>query len=280
MNKKKNIILISIACITIVLLCAFLFFSKSKKVNILENTKEGLVYYDENGNVLKNKLKEIDKNLYYFNEKGFAVKDTLKEVNKDLYFFDKDSKAIKDTLKDYENSKYYFDKDSKALKNSLKQISNDLYYFGEDFKAVKNKWVKEFYFGENFKMLKDTTTPDGIKLDKDGKKIKEEEKEEKISKNENKKKFEVVESKKDNEVKKQIQKQQQKKTRIRRTLTVPEMMCEGCEHELIGLFSQRGINAVANYTTKTVTVTTDKQISDSELVGILTSNGWKVTSIR
>ena len=58
------------------------------------------------------------------------------------------------------------------------------------------------------------------------------------------------------------------------------MMCEGCEQELIGLFNKRGINAVADFTTKTVTVTTNKQISDSELVAIVRSAGWKVTSIR
>lgn len=57
MNKRKNIILISVIAIVIVVLAVFLFVNKHKKKNVLENVNGNIVYYDENGNMLKDKLK-------------------------------------------------------------------------------------------------------------------------------------------------------------------------------------------------------------------------------
>ena len=172
-------------------------------------------------------------------------------------------------------------KTKKAVKNSWQTVEKDKYYFAEDKRGVKDKWVDDCYLGSDYKMLKDTTTPDGTKVDSEGKKVKEdkEETKEEVQEQTNKNKkenLEIVEQKNKN---KQEVKKPQNRT-ITRVLTVPEMMCEGCEQELIGLFNKRGINAVADFTTKTVTVTTNKQISDSELVSIVRSAGWKVTSIR
>ena len=80
---------------------------------------------------------------------------------------------ISNFMKDGWIGDYYYQNGTK-LKNTWAKYGNDWYYLGSDGGYIVDKWVdnNEYYVGSDGKMLKNTTAPDGTKLDGNGKRKK------------------------------------------------------------------------------------------------------------
>ena len=51
------------------------------------------------------------------------------------------------------------------------KIDGKWYYFGSDGYMVKEKWIGYYYLGTDGAMLENTVTPEGIRVDGNGKRI-------------------------------------------------------------------------------------------------------------
>lgn len=140
------------------------------------------VYYDENGNIVKSTLKDIDGATYFFdkdghyvkglhefegytsffNEVGIMAKGGTAKVDKEhLMLFDNNGHQMKDKWQELNGKKYYIDNDGYALTGwwtlgttdyyftedgsvakGIVAIKNDLYWFNEDGSA-RVGWYEE-----------------------------------------------------------------------------------------------------------------------------------------
>ena len=153
--------------------------------------KGGNWYYYQNGQPLKG-WQELQwsggKDWFYFNHDGVMLKDTVTpdgyRVNENgVWDKNKQNKQSKHSEESenqvgatYSNwtkigdSWYYFDNEGK--KTVGWQEINNVYYYFEDDGKLKTGWIKRddkyYYYDSNGNLLRDTTTPDGYKVDKDG----------------------------------------------------------------------------------------------------------------
>ena len=126
---------------------------------------------------------------YYLGKGGYMLTNT---TTPDGYKVDKNGKWITGAWKSYNGIWWYEYSDGSYLKEEWKYISGSWYYFnsggymvtgwkllGNDWFYLKdsgamaeNEWIGYYYLGKGGYMLTNTTTPDGYKVDKNGRWIK------------------------------------------------------------------------------------------------------------
>ena len=67
---------------------------------------------------------------------------------------------------------WYENADGSYPQSEWKKINGSWYYFGNDGYMLESQWIGNYYVGSNGAMLVNTTTPDGYKVDENGKWIK------------------------------------------------------------------------------------------------------------
>ena len=140
-------------------------------------------YIGDDGTKVKNNWAVIDNdgNYAYFGAKGQMISNQIKEIDGNLYLLGNDGILKINGLYEFNNEKYYASNDGKLLKEAIKIIDDKDMYFNREGK-YENKTgrieVKDgdysagtYYLDNNGQVLKDTTTPDGKKVDINGNEI-------------------------------------------------------------------------------------------------------------
>ncbi len=140
-------------------------------------------YIGDDGTKVKNNWAVIDNdgNYAYFGAKGQMIKNQIKEVDGDLYLLGDNGILKTNGIYEFDNNKYYATNDGKLLKESIKTIDGkDMYFNSEGKLENKTGWVESkagdysagtYYLDNGGQVLKNTTTPDGKKVDITGKEI-------------------------------------------------------------------------------------------------------------
>ena len=140
-------------------------------------------YIGDDGTKVKNNWAVIDNdgNYAYFGAKGQMIKNQIKEVDGDLYLLGDNGILKTNGIYEFDNNKYYATNDGKLLKESIKTIDGkDMYFNSEGKLENKTGWVASkagdypagtYYLDNGGQVLKNTTTPDGKKVDTTGKEI-------------------------------------------------------------------------------------------------------------
>lgn len=140
-------------------------------------------YIGDDGTKVKNNWAVIDNdgNYAYFGAKGQMIKNQIKEVDGDLYLLGDNGILKTNGIYEFDNNKYYATNDGKLLKESIKTIDGkDMYFNSEGKLENKTGWVESkagdysagtYYLDNGGQVLKNTTTPDGKKVDTTGKEI-------------------------------------------------------------------------------------------------------------
>lgn len=118
---------------------------------------------------------------YYLTSSGAMATDV---VTPDGYTVDKNGKWDRKVARIVgkwvkENDRWWYkNADGSYPKNKWQKINDQWFYFDEEGYMKSDSWVGDYYVGKDGAMLSETTTPDGKKVDKNGKVIVEEKKEE------------------------------------------------------------------------------------------------------
>lgn len=145
-------------------------------------------FFDDSAVMLENQWKDD----FYLGPDGKLLKNS---DTPDGFKVDNNGKKIKpNSWVKYEDKWKYIDENYKFVKNKWIEFKEKRYYVGndefmvigwekiDDFwyffdrekgNMITNSWVGDYYLGKDGKMLVDTVTPDGFRVGKDGKKIKE-----------------------------------------------------------------------------------------------------------
>ncbi len=154
----------------------------------------GSVYY-KNGIKAKG-WQEIDGETYYFDQKGYLQTGWI-ELEDGWHYLDPDGGAQQTGWQKIGNTWFYLDNETGVMENSgIKTIDGETYYFydwggmasscwylnkdtgvwyyfrgnGAMAKSAWVEWKGEYYYcGADGKMLTSTTTPDGYRVDQNGK---------------------------------------------------------------------------------------------------------------
>ncbi|KXB66241.1 cell wall-binding repeat protein, partial [Parvimonas sp. KA00067] len=122
---------------------------------------------------------------YYLGKGGYMLTNT---TTPDGYRVDKNGRWITGSWKSNSTGWWYEYSDGSYLKEEWKYISGSWYYFnsggymvtgwnllGNDWFYLKdsgamaeNEWIGDYYLGKGGYMLTNTTTPDGYRVDKNG----------------------------------------------------------------------------------------------------------------
>lgn len=108
---------------------------------------------------------------------GFKVDENGKKivpnswVKKDNHwrYLDENLFFVRDEFIEYKENTYYLNVRGNMV-TGWSEIDKEWYYFNTSGAMIKDKWVGNYYLGKDGKMLKNTTTPDGFKVDENGKK--------------------------------------------------------------------------------------------------------------
>ena len=133
-----------------------------KKVN-------GKWYYFDNNNVEVTGLKEIDKVNYYFVDSG-AMAVGWEWHDGAYYYYQASGAMLKEWYKEA-GKWYYLNPETGKMVTGKQEVSGKYYYFN-DSGAMQVGWVKDnvewYYFKASGAMLRNGTTPDGYKVDGEG----------------------------------------------------------------------------------------------------------------
>lgn len=110
------------------------------------------VFYDEDGKIVKNEFKDIDKATYYFDDSGHYVTG-LKEIGDNTFFFNKVGIMKKDGLAKIDDKGHImlFDKNGWQQKG-WQTFNNKKYFFGKDGWALIGWWTlgtTTYYFNDD-----------------------------------------------------------------------------------------------------------------------------------
>ena len=156
--------------------------------------QDGKAYiYDANGNMLCSGWYQADGNWYYLNDYGAGVVNCWRLKDGKYVYLGADGKMKTSCwVKDYDNW-YYVKADGNRYESSWAKIGGVWYWFGGSGKMAEsqwlklddkwyyftgsgamaaNKWVKSgsywYYLGSSGTMLTNTITPDGYRVDSEG----------------------------------------------------------------------------------------------------------------
>lgn len=166
------------------------------------NKSGGKIYYyaaSDKGTQKLTGLKKIGKFFYYFNSAGelqtgwqgiryfipkgdFGRIGTMyvgfKRIGTDYFFFEDNGRVFTGGLKKVGDHTYFFRKAGKvgvrgaAIQNSWVRENGVLRYFGRYGRMWTDRWVKNTYYVDSEgKLLRNTITPDGYLVGKNGKKV-------------------------------------------------------------------------------------------------------------
>ena len=155
--------------------------------------QKGKAYYYENGVMQKNKWVYAEGNWYYLNDYGAGVVNCWRLMNGKYYYLGADGKMKANSLiKDYgywyyvkaDGSRYesnwakiggiwyWFGGSGKMAQSQWLKLGSKWYYFTGSGAMAANKWIKSggywYYLGKDGAMLTGTTTPDGYRVDSQG----------------------------------------------------------------------------------------------------------------
>ena len=100
---------------------------------------------------------------------GLILSATLLTANTSA-FAAKESQAM---WKKNDTGWWYENANGSYPQSEWKKINGSWYYFGNDGYMLESQWIGNYYVGTNGAMLVNTTTPDGYKVDENGKWIEE-----------------------------------------------------------------------------------------------------------
>jgi glucan-binding YG repeat protein len=155
--------------------------------------QDGKAYYYENGVMLKSRWVYTEGNWYYLNDYGAGVVNCWRLKDGKYCYLDRYGRMkTKSWVLDYGNW-YYVSTDGSRYESRWAEINGIWYWFGGSGKMAQsqwlklggkwyyftdsgamaaNKWVKSgaywYYLGSDGAMLTNTTTPDGYKVDAQG----------------------------------------------------------------------------------------------------------------
>lgn len=149
----------------------------------------GTTYYFDQSGSMKTDWVNIENKWYYFYSNGEMAKDKwigsyylgsdgamlTNTKTPDGYYVDENGryleKFVPNWIKDNEGARYQYEKNN-YYKNTFKEIDGFTYYFGDKGYIKINSWQlingNYYYFDQDGHLLKNTKTPDGYYVDKDG----------------------------------------------------------------------------------------------------------------
>ena len=151
-----------------------------------ENDGSGLKYKNSNGKYIREDWKKIDSKWYYFDSKGYMESNKwignyyvgssgamlVNTTTPDGYQVDENGKWIEKKSGEWKrNNKgwWYENPDGSYPYDDWKKIDGKWYYFDSKGYMESNKWIGNYYVGSSGAMLVNTTTPDGYRVDENGK---------------------------------------------------------------------------------------------------------------
>ena len=157
------------------------YTNNTKQINTWYYDEAGNRYYfDKNGELYRDGIKEIDGKKYLFDSEGRAQKGFQKvgehlyyfglgsftqQMNRwhdeagNRYYFDKDGEVYRDGIKEIGGKKYLFDNEGRAQKG-FQKVGEHLYYFGlGSYTQQMNRWHDEagnrYYFDKDGEVYRD-----------------------------------------------------------------------------------------------------------------------------
>ena len=140
---------------------------------INDENGEKKYYVGDTGRYLANTLMTIDGKDYYFKDDGIFVTNTLFVIpgNSWTSYFNEDGELVK--VGDFINidgNVIYIDTNGKIVSNEWVEKNGKWYYLDKSGKVVTNQWIDNTYYVDGHGvMLKNTKSPEGYEIDKDGK---------------------------------------------------------------------------------------------------------------
>ena len=156
----------------------YIFDEKGRMQTGWVETDNGVYYLDEETGAMQTGWVKDDDTWYYMSEDNGAMETGWVKDGNSWYYLDEDNGAMATGWVKDGGTWYYLNEDHGAMvsNNWIKDTDGSWYYFRGNGAMVTNGWVQwkgEWYYcGADGKMLKGTTTPDGYRVDSNGKWIK------------------------------------------------------------------------------------------------------------
>ena len=178
------------ALLTVGLSFMIIFSANSVKAGewkaMWKKNNTGWWYENTDGSYPYSAWKEIKGKWYYFDSRGYCVMNTwignyylgssgamlVNTTTPDGYKVDENGKWIEErqaTWKKNDTGWWYEEKDGSYPTSTWKEIKGKWYYFDSRGYCVMNTWIGNYYLGSSGAMLVNTTTPDGYRVDENGK---------------------------------------------------------------------------------------------------------------
>lgn len=136
-------------------------------------------YFSRQGVLQYGGWKTINKKNYYLTPRGNvgtlgAMYTGLKKINGEIFCFNEDGSACVGWTT-YKGKRYFFSNGTKLgvrgrAITGWRKIGSDTYYFASNGVMQKNRWIGKYYVDKKGRLLRNGITPDGYKVDSDGKK--------------------------------------------------------------------------------------------------------------
>ena len=150
----------------------------------------GWWYENADGSYPQSEWKKINGSWYYFGNNGYMLESQwignyyvgsngamlVNTTTPDGYEVDENGKWIEERQAMWKKNNtgwWYENADGSYPKDEWKKINGSWYYFGNNGYMLESQWIGNYYVGSNGAMLVNTTTPDGYKVDENGKWIEE-----------------------------------------------------------------------------------------------------------
>ena len=128
----------------------------------IQQTSDGIRYYEKDGSYAIDEWKEIEGNKYYFNSDGYAV--TYEQIINDNHYYFSASGVMRTGWVTWnsDNTKSYFGSDGVAL-SGWQTLDGKRYYFDPDNKDRSARWEtviegERYYFGSDCSMVSGLVT--------------------------------------------------------------------------------------------------------------------------
>ena len=150
----------------------------------------GWWYENADGSYPQSEWKKINGSWYYFGNNGYMLESQwignyyvgsngamlVNTTTPDGYKVDENGKWIEERQAMWKKNNtgwWYENADGSYPQSEWKKINGSWYYFGNNGYMLESQWIGNYYVGSNGAMLVNTTTPDGYKVDENGKWIEE-----------------------------------------------------------------------------------------------------------
>ena len=201
-REKKTPHVLAAALLILVMTVIFASAAMAEEGWVTKGKKTYFYVQSDAGPVKAVGLQKIGSKYFYFNEKGVlqtgwvltadgyryfymqgknGVKGKmytgLKNIKGKIYYFDPATGVLQTGLTELKQGTYYFKMKGKAgvmgraYTSKWATVNGKRYYFDAKGKMAKSKWIKGYYVGADGVKLVNTVTPDGYKVNKNGKKV-------------------------------------------------------------------------------------------------------------